>query len=290
MNRLEETIHAYVLSTEEHKGGLLLTARTPKGNLPLKVWKPDEQRPPRAGDYLILRARDLQAAEDELSRWKSISLDSKWNKPPNYNHQTVREDEVPKDVRNLINRDRTPQILLAKRFLEDPSPWRNREIHPLLMEFAEENKKRLFNAPAATGKHHAWRGGLLVHTAEVASNCLSILESPLNEPYREGIDRDALLLAAWFHDTGKMETYRMDGENPAIDGDLEDRVGHITISNLKFTEFARKNGLEGDLPRLVSHCILSHHERREWGSPVEPQTIEAHILCRADYISSRMPN
>jgi 23S rRNA maturation-related 3'-5' exoribonuclease YhaM len=37
----------------------------------------------------------------------------------------------------------------------------------------------------------------------------------------------------------------------------------------------------------VIHCMLSHHGRREWGSPVEPVTPEAYILHVADMLSSR---
>lgn len=289
--KLPRSTHAYILSSEDHKGGVLLTAKTPDGNLPLKLWKMENRESfPRVGHYISLRSEDTHAAEEELARWKSISLDSKWDKPLNYEHRIVPEEEVPREIKNLINRDRTPQILAAKRFLEDPEPWKNKEIHALLMEFAEENRKRLFNAPAATGKHHAWRGGLLVHTAEVASNCLSVLENPLNEPYREKIDGDALLLAAWLHDAGKMDVYRMEGERPVADWELEERIGHPTISNLIFSELARKHALEREFSLRVSHCILSHHGKRAWGAVVRPRTPEARILSRADYISSRMPD
>jgi len=288
---LEERIYAYVLSSEESKGGILLAAKTPAGNLPLRLWKMENKASfPKPGDYLLLDTEDPAAAERELQRWKSISLDSKWEKQISYEHRIVPEEEVPPEVRKVINRDRKPQILAAKRVLEDPSPWRDAKLHGMLMQFAEENLKRFFNAPAATGNHHAWRGGLLVHTAEVASNCLSILESPMNRFYRDDLDSDALLLAAWFHDTGKMETYRMDGENPVLDAELEQKIGHTTISNLIFSDFARRNGLGGDFSRLVSHCILSHHGKRSWGAVVRPRTTEAKILCRADYISSRMPD
>lgn len=282
--RLQDTIYAYVESLEEDRGATLLHARTKEGTIPLKLWR---GCPHKAREYLRLDANDLQAAERELQQYKSISLDSKYNKPVNYSCTAVPESEIPEEVKNVINRDRTPQILAAKRLLEDPAPWRDRGLHDLLLAFAGEHEKRLFNAPAAVKRHHNWRGGLLVHTAEVASYCLSILQSPMCR--RDALDGDALLLAAWMHDAGKMDTYRMEGETPTIDGELEDRVGHPTISNLMFSELARKNGLDETFRALVSHCILSHHERREWGAVVEPQTIEAHVLCRADFISSRMP-
>jgi hypothetical protein len=283
---LKEAIFAYVAHSEEKDGGTLLAARTTIGELPLRVWR---ARPPASGEYLLLTAVDLHAAQEELARWKSISLDSKYDKTPNYAHRIVPEKEVPREVSERLNPDRMPQIVAAKRLLDDPSPWEDPRIHGIVRGFAEDNALRFFNAPAATSKHHSWRGGLLVHTAEVAANCMGILQSPMNAPYRGRINGDALLLAAWLHDAGKMDVYRMEGENPAADWDTESMVGHTSVSNLTFADLARENGLEQGLQRLVSHCILSHHERREWGAVVEPQTIEAHILCRADFISSRMP-
>jgi 3'-5' exoribonuclease len=37
----------------------------------------------------------------------------------------------------------------------------------------------------------------------------------------------------------------------------------------------------------VIHCILSHHGRKDWGSPVEPATLEALVLHQADMLSAK---
>ena len=118
------------------------------------------------------------------------------------------------------------------------------------------------------------------------ANCLGVANAPTNEGT---MDKDALLLAAWLHDAGKMEVYSMDGDNPRIDSERERRIGHPTISNQMFVE-ASRGRFPQEFTDLVSHCILSHHERPEWGAVVEPDTIEAHTLCRADFISSRTPD
>jgi 3'-5' exoribonuclease len=62
---------------------------------------------------------------------------------------------------------------------------------------------------------------------------------------------------------------------------------HVVDSAIEFTVAARKHGVTEDVIEAVQHCILAHHGRREWGSPVEPQTIEALILSQADMLSSR---
>jgi HD superfamily phosphodiesterase len=35
------------------------------------------------------------------------------------------------------------------------------------------------------------------------------------------VDSDVLYMAAWFHDVGKMEVYKMEGDAPKIDSDME---------------------------------------------------------------------
>jgi 3'-5' exoribonuclease len=38
----------------------------------------------------------------------------------------------------------------------------------------------------------------------------------------------------------------------------------------------------------ILHCMLAHHGKLEFGSPVEPKTAEAHIVYLADYANSRL--
>ena len=45
-----------------------------------------------------------------------------------------------------------------------------------------------------------------------------------------------------------------------------------------------------DLMEEVSHVILAHHGRLEWGSPIEPQTPEALIVHQADMLSAYFTN
>ena len=54
------------------------------------------------------------------------------------------------------------------------------------------------------------------------------------------------------------------------------------VSNL------RSKGIEIDADKLevIRHCILSHHGKLEYGSPVTPATVEAIILNMADLTSA----
>jgi 3'-5' exoribonuclease len=47
-------------------------------------------------------------------------------------------------------------------------------------------------------------------------------------------------------------------------------------------------GFPEDLRRHLEHMVLSHHGRREYGSPIEPATPEAFVLHAIDSLDSRL--
>ena len=63
--------------------------------------------------------------------------------------------------------------------------------------------------------------------------------------------------------------------------------------NLLNREFCHLKQIENfkDFPESLkidlTHLLLSHHGRKEWGSPVTPKTPEAEILHLADLLDSR---
>ena len=134
--------------------------------------------------------------------------------------------------------------------------------------------------PASVTKHHCYEGGLLVHTAEVLVYSLRSSEGLR-------VDRDVLATAALFHDFAKIYDYaRVDGvwrETP-----YRHLVRHVAGSHAHFVNTVGKSGLlTPDQVLNVEHCILSHHGQTQWGSPVEPSTIEATLLHNADMLSAR---
>jgi len=83
------------------------------------------------------------------------------------------------------------------------------------------------------------------------------------------------------HDIGKIYELSSFPENDYTDaGQL---LGHITMtSELIATEAAKVQGFPATLKHLLQHCILSHHGKHEFGSPILPKTMEAIILSYAD--------
>jgi len=70
------------------------------------------------------------------------------------------------------------------------------------------------------------------------------------------------------------------------DGNL---VGHIALGLMMVREAA--NGIAGfpiELRSQIEHLVASHHGTREYGSPVEPKTIEAFILATVDELDTKL--
>jgi hypothetical protein len=293
--KLEERMFAYVESAGDAEKGKFtnyaLNVSTLNGPLGLKFWNMRKRDSfPVAGDFVELKMIDLDEATAELDKYKSLSLDSTSNKPYFCDLVPLNEEDVPEEIRRKIKKDRTKHKAYVLEMLKDASCWKDKRKHEFLLGFFKSEAERFTTAPAATEHHHNYKGGLFIHTGDVFSLCKGVVDAPMNALDEGWVDSDVLYMAAWFHDAGKMYVYKMEGDAPKIDSDMERRVGHPTISNQMFTKAAQDFGLSSDFIMAVSHCILSHHDRREWGAVVEPDTIEAKILCRADYISSRKPD
>lgn len=141
----------------------------------------------------------------------------------------------------------------------------------------QEYQKDFTMKPAAHSHHHNYIGGLLQHTAEVMKFAYNIATAV-------DCDIDVVLTAAFFHDIEKVKEYTLEGDYLPY----ATQVGHVVGSALTFMSYARMLYVnEKDIDKVV-HCILAHHGKKEWGSPVEPQTPEAAIVHEADMISSRL--
>ena len=146
--------------------------------------------------------------------------------------------------------------------------------------FDDERISRLFReAPAATKVHHACIGGLLEHT-------LSVLKSSaaLSSLYPDA-DRDLVLTAAALHDIGKIEEY--DWSISIRFSEAGHFVGHLVGGAMMTKEAA--DHIEGFDPLLnlaLQHAILSHHGKKEYGSPKQPKSLEAMIVHAADELDA----
>ncbi len=144
-----------------------------------------------------------------------------------------------------------------------------------------EIRKRLLIAPGAKTVHHAYMGGLLEHTLQVAKACMALCD------IYPSLDRQTLLAGAIFHDLGK--AWELSG---GLANDYTDEgrlLGHIQIGQEKLEPFLnRSKTLEPGLKLHLKHLITSHHGEHDFGSPVRPKTPEAFILHFADNMDAKL--
>lgn len=134
--------------------------------------------------------------------------------------------------------------------------------------------------------HHYGEGGLLKHTWEVVNLCLN---TAFFFKHEHEIDMAELLLSALYHDYGKLWDYTFDPVAKTYTGNNHRRtIHHIQRSAIEWQMIAREQKCDEKFMDRVTHNILSHHGRRDYGSPVAPLTREAYILHLSDAMSARV--
>jgi 3'-5' exoribonuclease len=137
-------------------------------------------------------------------------------------------------------------------------------------------------APAAKSMHHAYPGGLLEHTLTVTQ-----LAEMLADFY-PALDRDLLVTGALLHDIGK--TKELTSESHIIDYTDRGRlVGHLVIgAEMIHDAISTIADFPADLAARLTHLILSHHGRYEFGSPALPMISEAFVLHFLDDLDAKL--
>ncbi|HON03440.1 MAG TPA: HD domain-containing protein, partial [Fervidobacterium sp.] len=135
------------------------------------------------------------------------------------------------------------------------------------------------NAPAGMRIHHAYIGGLLEHSLNVAK-----LVDQVCKIYAQ-LDRDLLITGALVHDLGKVKEYVINqkGIEVTTEGEL---LGHIVIGIEMIDR--RVRGVPYNKLLKLKHLIASHHGEYEWGSPVIPKTPEALVLHYVENMDSKI--
>ncbi|MFP3940315.1 MAG: HD domain-containing protein [Thermoanaerobaculia bacterium] len=162
-----------------------------------------------------------------------------------------------------------------------PGEIRRPELRRLAERALEVHGPALKEHPAAKAMHHAYLGGLLEHTVSMAELALKVAE------HYPDVDRDLLLVGTLFHDLGKIREL---GAMPANDYTLPGRlVGHVVMGRDLLRECcAEVPDVPEDLQLHLEHLVLSHQGKREYGTPVEPMTLEALVLHFIDDLDSKI--
>lgn len=179
---------------------------------------------------------------------------------------------------------------------EDKAQWAYAEINKHLasvqksvyghiaLNIIQNNLKNISEYPAASSMHHNGLGGLAVHIAGVAGACEE-LAGFYNRVYgEEFINSDLLISGALLHDIGKLNELDVaEGADSATYSQLATLGNHIMYGIAMIQASAIELGYKDrkEVFELI-HLMGSHHGKKEYGSPIEPNCIEADILSRMD--------
>jgi 3'-5' exoribonuclease len=169
-------------------------------------------------------------------------------------------------------------------------------LRALCQLFLAEFGERFRRTGAAREYHHARRGGLVEHVAQMM-RCADAICSAY--PH---INRDLVITGVLFHDCGKLweNCFAADGFHmPYTDpGEL---LGHIPLgielANHLWRRIMDSTDAESwkslapapeDVRLHLLHLIASHHGEYQFGSPVLPKTPEAIVLHHVDNIDAKL--
>ncbi|HEX8297346.1 MAG TPA: HD domain-containing protein [Chthoniobacteraceae bacterium] len=165
----------------------------------------------------------------------------------------------------------------------------------LVQLFLGEYGARFRRSAAARLNHHARRGGLVEHVAQMMRTILA-----LAQVYPQ-LNRDLLIAGVLFHDCGKLWENSLPADGFAMPFDERgEMLGHITIGievvnalwrKLLVSEeeaWARLLPASEDVRLHLLHLLAAHHGELQFGSPVVPKTPEAWALHYADNLDAKL--
>jgi 3'-5' exoribonuclease len=257
-----------------------------------------------AGDHLVLRVwgdTPVFAAARALPSGAFIAVEGEWSsgtyglEPRNWSFRLLEDGERtallggPPEMREKQTRDYADITALTESIM-DP------RLRGLCRMFLEEFGERFRRTGAAREYHHARRGGLVEHVAQMMRAAVA-----LTEVY-PGTNRDLLVAGVLFHDCGKLweNCYDRDGFSMPHT-EVGELMGHIPMGIELVNRLWRKL-MESDeaadwkesLPGSESvrlhllHLIGAHHGEYQFGSPVLPRTPEAILLHHVDNIDAKL--
>ena len=169
-------------------------------------------------------------------------------------------------------------------------------LQALCTMFLDELGERFRRTAAARNNHHARRGGLVEHTAQMMRSATALASVyPI-------LNRDLLLAGVLLHDSGKMWENSLPSDGFVMPYDERgEMMGHISIGmeltnrlwrqlegRPEYEDWKKMSPRIEDIRLHLTHLILAHHGELQYGSPVLPKTPEAFALHYIDNLDAKL--
>ena len=288
---IEARVHVQVEAaagkvTREQKPYCELSLADAADRMTLRVWSDHPEY--RACDSL--QVSDFIELSGELRQDAKYGLDAR-----NWTVRALNAQEIAELLQG-------PPELRAKQaadwayMIERIAAIGDPRLRILAETFVAEHGERFRRTAGARSYHHARRGGLVEHTAQMMRLATQIA------PLYPQLNLDLLIAGILFHDSGKLWENHLPetGFTMAFDerGEL---MGHISIGMEIVNSLWRKilhcdeavtwkelQPASEDVRLHLLHLIGAHHGEPQFGSPVSPKTPEAMALNYIDNLDARM--
>jgi len=239
----------------------------------------------RTGTVLAVVWDDVEEAGAATAAGEPVRVIGSFTEHPRYGRQiTVHSLLAPAEVdwERLLDAPARPIAELERRLDEHLADVRDPHLGALMESLlgTRSSSGRAFRrAFAAPYNHHAYCGGLLEHSLQVAEATLAAART------FAGIDRDLALCGALLHDIGKLDAHSGDARGVSLN-DAGRLIGEIPSGYYTVRRTIEQiEGFPPELAQALLHIILSHHGCFEHGSPVLPSTREALVVHAMDKLS-----
>ena len=254
-----------------------------------------------ARDRFILRVwsdNGQYTAAQELAAGACLKLEGEFTVHPQFGLEAKRWSFAPLTGAAKEEFLAGPADLRAKqdedyRFIEsEVDSMKDPRLKALGALFLEKFGPRFRRTAAARFFHHARRGGLVEHVAQMMRYGDAICAA------NPSLHRDLLQSGVLFHDCGKLwENCVEEGGFTMPFDERGELLGHINIGielvntlwkGLPLDDWKALQPDNEDVRLHLLHLVAAHHGELEFGSPVQPKTPEAIALHYIDNLDAKL--
>lgn len=192
----------------------------------------------------------------------------------------MAEAEAEGMLDQLVEVPPEPENELWQHIREAVEVIEHKQLKETVQRVLDETEQAFRVRAAAISMHHAYRHGLLEHTAHMARACRALL------PLYPQVDPDLAIAGIILHDVGKLEEY--EGDFAAKVSRIGTLQGHVVLGFRTVRKAAIQSKLNPDLTERLEHIILSHQGEKAWGAAAMAATPEAVFVSMIDNLDAKM--